>query len=78
MPCSGAATSTASVAAPSPDATIGSTAGHGRADARHHKGHAGMRDFFRILAERTTHVVQPPGIHADGNKVFVAGHYTWS
>jgi ketosteroid isomerase-like protein len=44
----------------------------------HHKGHAGMRDFFRILAE--THDItsfSPQEFYADADKVFVAGHYTW-
>ena len=44
----------------------------------HHNGHAGMRDFFRILAE--THDItsfSPHEFYSDGEKVFVAGHYTW-
>jgi hypothetical protein len=44
----------------------------------HHKGHAGMRDFFRILAE--THDItsfSPQEFYADADKVFVVGHYTW-
>jgi ketosteroid isomerase-like protein len=67
------------VAAATPDVTIGLD---GRATdvpmLGHHMGHAGMRDFFRILAE--THDItsfSPQGFYADGDKVFVAGHYTW-
>src|SRR6266850_130397 len=67
------------VAAATPDVTIG-------LDGRpqdvpmlgHHKGHAGMRDFFRILAE--THDITsftPQEFYADGDKVFVIGRYSW-
>ena len=44
-----------------------------------HKGHAGMRDFFRILAE--THDITsftPEEFYADADKVFVLGRYTWT
>ena len=67
------------VAAATPDVTIG-------LDGRpkdfpflgHHKGHAGMRDFFRILAE--THDItsfSPQEFYADADKVFVIGSYSW-
>lgn len=67
------------VAAGTPDVTIGLD---GRStDAPilgHHKGHAGMRDFFRILAE--THDITsftPQEFYADADKVFVIGRYGW-
>src|SRR4051794_3864213 len=44
-----------------------------------HKGHAGMRDFFRIMAE--THDITsftPEEFYADSDKVFVLGRYTWT
>jgi ketosteroid isomerase-like protein len=44
----------------------------------HHKGHAGMRDFFRILAE--VHDItgfEPREFYADADKVFVIGWYSW-
>jgi len=44
----------------------------------HHKGHAGMREFFRLLAE--THEITaftPQEFYSDGDKVFVVGHYDW-
>jgi ketosteroid isomerase-like protein len=44
----------------------------------HHKGHDGMRDFFRILAE--THDITsftPREFYSDADKVFVVGSYTW-
>jgi ketosteroid isomerase-like protein len=44
----------------------------------HHKGHAGMRDFFRILAEsHDITAFTPQEFYSDGDKVFVVGHYTW-
>jgi uncharacterized protein len=67
------------VAAATPDVTIGLD---GRpTDAPllgHHKGHAGMREFFRILAE--THDItsfSPQEFYADADKVFVVGRYSW-
>jgi ketosteroid isomerase-like protein len=68
------------VAMTTPDVTIG-------LDGRpqdvpilgHHKGHAGVRDFFRILAE--THDITsftPEQFYADADKVFVLGRYGWT
>jgi ketosteroid isomerase-like protein len=68
------------VAATTPDVTFG-------LDGRpkdvpmlgHHKGHAGVRDFFRILAE--THDITsftPEEYYADRDKVFVLGCYSWT
>jgi ketosteroid isomerase-like protein len=45
----------------------------------HHNDHAGMRDFFRILAE--AHDITsftPQEYYADGDKVFVLGRYGWT
>jgi ketosteroid isomerase-like protein len=44
-----------------------------------HKGHAGLRDFFRILAE--THDITsftPEEFYSDADKVFVLGRYRWT
>jgi uncharacterized protein len=46
---------------------------------RYHKGHAGVRDFFRILAE--THDITsftPEEFYSDRDKVFVLGRYGWT
>ena len=45
----------------------------------HHKGHAGVRQFFKILAE--THDITsftPQEYYADADKVFVIGRYGWT
>lgn len=45
----------------------------------HHKGHAGVQEFFKILAE--THDITsftPQEFYADGDKVFVLGRYSWT
>ena len=67
------------VAAATPDVTIGLDGNPKDVPMLgHHKGHAGMRDFFRILAE--THDITsfgPQEFYADGDKVFVVGQYAW-
>jgi ketosteroid isomerase-like protein len=67
------------VAASTADVTIGLD---GRASdlpmLGQHKGHAGMRQFFKVLAD--THDITsftPQEFYADGDKVFVLGHYGW-
>lgn len=45
----------------------------------HHKGHAGVRQFFKVLAE--THDITsftPQEYYADADKVFVIGRYGWT
>jgi len=67
------------LASSTPDVTIGLDGRPSDAPILgHHKGHAGMRDFFRILAD--THDITsftPQEFYSDGDKVFVVGHYTW-
>ena len=44
----------------------------------HHKGHAGVQAFFKVLAE--SHDITsftPEEFYADGDKVFVLGRYSW-
>ena len=44
-----------------------------------HKGHAGVQQFFKVLAE--THDITsftPQEFYADADKVFVIGRYSWT
>jgi uncharacterized protein len=45
----------------------------------HHKGQAGVQQFFKVLAE--THDITsftPQEFYADADKVFVIGRYSWT
>ncbi len=42
------------------------------------KGHDGVREFFRVLAEHEdVEQFEPRDFHASGAMVFVSGHYAW-
>src|SRR5437870_1983261 len=45
---------------------------------RKFNGHAGMQEFFKVLAElHDITSFTPQEFYADADKVFVVGHYNW-